>query len=124
MLVIRVFAGWVAAVVLASLLGSAIQTQYNLAALAGLDVSIGLAARLESTAHDLWHFAPLYGALVAVSFFVAWPVAGWLARRRPDRRPAWFTLAGTAAVAVMLVTMNAVLPITPVARPGTSRRWC
>lgn len=115
MRVIRILCGWLLAVAIAALLGSVIQTQYNLADLGRLGVTIEPGTGLDATVHDLLHFAPLYGGLIGVAFAVAWPVAGMLARRRPAARRWLFPLAGLAAVAVMLVTMNAVLPVTPVA---------
>lgn len=112
---IRVVAGWAGAVVVAAALGSIVQTQYNLFDIAGLGVSIDPIKGLAATGHDLVRFAPLYAALVGVAFAVAWPVAGLLARSRRRSRRWLFALAGTSAVAVMLVTMNTLLPVTPVA---------
>lgn len=111
----RVLPGWAAAVLCAATVGSVVQTQFNLAALAGLGTTIDVATRLRATVHDLAHFAPLYGVVVAVSFALAWPVAALLAKRLPDYRAGLFTLAGFTAVLVMLLTMNAVMPVTPVA---------
>jgi hypothetical protein len=113
--VIRILAGWVCAVVAAAVLGSMIQTQYNLGDLVSLGVEIDPGTGFAATGHDLVHFAPLYAALVGAAFAIAWPVAAALAKRRPGLRRWLFGLAGVVAVAVMLLTMNAALPITPVA---------
>jgi peptidoglycan/LPS O-acetylase OafA/YrhL len=65
-------------------------------------------------AHDLVHFAPLYAAVIAAGFIIAWPVAAGLARWRPRWRSSLFPLAGFVALAAILVAMNAALPITAI----------
>lgn len=111
---IRLLLGWGIAVVIAVALGSIIQTQFNLAAIAELGVEIGLGDRLATTGHDLVSFTPAYAILVALAFAVAWPVAAGLKRWFPGHRTLLFVLAGFAAVAVMIAVMNRALPITAI----------
>ncbi|MCG5497914.1 hypothetical protein [Ectothiorhodospira variabilis] len=109
---------WFAGLLLATLLGSIIQTQFNLAMIQGLGAPVDALMRLESTAHDLLNFAPTYGVLVAAAFLIALPVSGLIARWWPEARIALHTLAGAAGISVALVVMNQLLPATLI---GASR---
>lgn len=105
---------WIAASALAGIVGSILQTQFNLAAIAAIGAPVPLPVRLQTTLQDLAGFAPLFTAIVAAGFLVAFLVAGWLARRLPGNRTLLYTLAGAAAIAVALLLMNALLPITAI----------
>ena len=121
MLWLKTILAWAVAVVTAVLLGSLLQTQINLAALTALDVPISFAQRIAATWHDWTQFAPIYALLIAVTFLIAWIVAGMLNRLWPEWRTAVFVLAGGLSVWALLVIMAGVLPITPIAaaRSGT-----
>lgn len=106
---------WLVATLVAALAGSLVQTQFNLAEIVMLGVPVPLALRVETTLQDLWGFAPLLAALTAAAYLVAFPVAGLLARRRPDRRHSVYVLAGAAALLAMVLLMNAALPVTAIA---------
>ncbi len=110
---------WLLAVLIATVLGSIVQTQFNLAALTGLGVDISAATRLRATVHDLTGFTPLYGAVIAAAFLVALPLASWLARRWPGLRTGLYLLAGSLGILAALLLMAAVMPITPVAAART-----
>ena len=110
---------WLAAVVMATLLGSIIQTQFNLARIAALDAPVPLGLRLQTTLLDLVHFAPLWAVIVALGMLIALVVALPLARRWPHWRTGLFTLAGFLAVATALMVMNAMLPVTAVGAART-----
>ncbi len=104
-----------AATATAAVLGSVVQTQASLAALAALGAEIPLALRATTTLDDLVGFAPTYGALLLPGFLIAFLVAAWLARRWPARRATLFALAGAVAVATALVSMRFALGLQPVA---------
>ncbi|MDT8450246.1 MAG: hypothetical protein RQ847_08720 [Wenzhouxiangellaceae bacterium] len=106
---------WGIAVVVAVVLGSIVQTGFNLAALAELGVPVGWDECLAAIGHDLVHFAPTYAVLSAIAFALAWPVAGLLSRRLHANRTLLFMLAGFSAVAVMILAMNQLLPVTAIA---------
>ncbi|MCC5868243.1 MAG: hypothetical protein JJU27_06995 [Gammaproteobacteria bacterium] len=106
---------WLLAVLIATLLGSIVQTQFNLAALASLGVDISTATRLRATAHDLAGFTPLYGAVIAACYVIALPLAALLARRWPTLRTGLYVLAGGLSILAALLLMAVVMPITPVA---------
>jgi hypothetical protein len=116
---VRVFLGWLLAVLIAAVGGTLVQVQSNAAALGALGPSVPLADRATMLIHDLVHFAPTYAALIAAGFIVAWPVAGGLARWRPRWRAVLFPLAGFAALATILVAMKWALPITAIAAART-----
>ena len=111
---VRVFLGWVIAVVTAVVLGSIAQTQFNLSRIQALGAEIDLGTRAAATWHDLLYFTPVYALLVSIAFAIAWPVAGLLKRRLPDQRSLLFTLAGFSAVWVMIAVMNRALPVTAI----------
>ena len=116
---VRVVLGWSLAVIVAASAGTLVQVHLNAEALAALGVAVPLGERFGMLAHDLVHFAPLYAALIAAGFIVAWPAAAGLARwKRPWR--AWlFPLAGFTAVATILLAMQSALPVTAISAART-----
>ncbi|MGM0825083.1 MAG: PQQ-dependent sugar dehydrogenase [Pseudomonadota bacterium] len=76
---------FVIALLVGVVLGSVVQTQFNLAALQALGVEIPAGERIATTLHDLASFAPLYAVLFSVGFVVSQTVAvllsGWLGDR-------------------------------------------
>ncbi len=116
---VRWLLAWLAAVVVATILGSIIQTQFNLARIVALDIPIPLSRRLETTLFDLMSFAPLWAVIVALGLLIALVVALPVARRLPRMRTGVFVLAGFLAVGTALVVMNAMLPVTPVGAART-----
>ncbi len=112
---IRVVSAWLLAVVVATVLGSVIQTQFNLSAVQSLGAPVPVGVRLATTGHDILGFGPFYGLVVAVALLIGFLVAGWLARRLPSWRTALFLLAGACAIATPILLMNALLPVTPIA---------
>jgi len=113
--VIRWLLAFVAGVATAAVSGSVIQTQLNLARLIELQAEISVLVRLETTAFDLLHFAPIYAIIVALAFLVALLTATGLARAFGR---GWFGLhglAGFVAVAAALGVMSLMLPVTAIA---------
>lgn len=116
---LKVLFAWLAATVATAAAGSIVQTQYNLAAIAALGAPVPLGIRLQTTWQDLGGFAPMYAAITAGAFLVAFLVAALLARFWPRRRTILYTLAGAAAIGTAIVTMNALLPVTGIG----ATRW-
>ncbi|MCC5793401.1 MAG: hypothetical protein JJT85_01540 [Chromatiales bacterium] len=100
---------------MAAALGSVVQTQFNLAALIALGVDVPLVIRLRTTLADLLGFTPLYGAVVAMAFLLAFPVAALLVRLWPARDTELYMLAGALAILAGLTLMNTALAITAIA---------
>ncbi|MFP4207600.1 MAG: hypothetical protein ACLFSC_03010 [Wenzhouxiangella sp.] len=112
---IRILFAWLAAVLATTVCGSLVQSQLALAAIARIHAPVGWQDRLGTYGHDLVHFAPMWAAIIALGFLIAFLVAGWLARARPSWRPLLFPLAGLCAVLVALAVMEVMLPVTVVA---------
>jgi hypothetical protein len=112
-------AAWLAAVIATAVVGSIVQTQFNLARLKGLGVDVGWSARLSTTAADLIGFAPIWTIIVAAGFLIALPVAGKVTRLAGWGEPFWHLLAGMAAPATALIVMDALLPVTVIAAART-----
>jgi len=116
---LKILFAWLAATVASAATGSVIQTQYNLAAIAALGAPVPLDLRLQTTWQDLGGFAPMYAAITAGAFLVAFLVAALLVRFWPRRRRILYILAGGAAIGTAIVTMNALLPVTGIG----ATRW-
>ncbi len=112
---LRLLLAYLAATAATAALGSVVQTQFNLAALQGLGATIPLGTRLLTTAQDLAGFAPLWAAILALAFLIAFVSATVLAWFLPARRTALLVVAGTVAVFVTLLAMKFTLPITVIA---------
>jgi hypothetical protein len=98
------------AVLLASVFGCVVQTQFNLAELQALGVPLPLDVRLRSIGHDLIGFMPLYAFVVSCAFAGAMPAASRLARIWPVGRWLLFALAGGFALLLALLLVNALTP--------------
>ncbi|MGE4069698.1 MAG: hypothetical protein AB7E72_00815 [Lysobacterales bacterium] len=110
----RAVASWLLAVGCAAVLGTLVQTQFNLQALIELGLAIPLPVRVTTTWRDLIGFTPAYAAIVAGGFVVAIPIATWLLRRWPKQR--WLLpAAGAAAILTALWLMQRLLQLTAIA---------
>ena len=112
---VRILLGWLAAVVAAAVAGSLVQSQFALTAIERIHAPVAWPDRLAVFAHDLIHFAPLWGMISALGLLLAFLVAGWLGGRRPAWRSSLFPLAGFGAVLTALMIMQAMLPVTVIA---------
>jgi len=120
MIVLRWLFAFVLAVLTTAIMGSVIQSQFNLSRIAGLGETIRTSTRIEVTLFDLISFAPTYAIIMAVALLIGLLVAGWPARRWPQWRFGWYALAGFVAVSVALLVMNAMLPITAIGAARTT----
>lgn len=116
----NVLSAWLMAVLTATLLGSIVQTQFNLLSLVNLDVAIPLGTWLLTTVQDISSFGVLYAILVGIALAIGFSVAALLTRHFSVSRQFMFVLAGAVAVLVLLATLNAALPMTPVAATRNS----
>jgi hypothetical protein len=102
-----------AAVLLATIWGAVVQTQYNLSALAriGADVDGGLRTR-TALADVFSGFTPTYGGYIVLpALLVAFVVAHGLAQRLGRLRLGLFALAGALAIALGIPVVNALSPV-------------
>jgi hypothetical protein len=113
---LRRVVAFVVAVVILVLLGSATQSyfvQRAWSSAAGLaygtaPVAIPMGDRMAWIAHDLVGILPPYGALTAIALFVAFVIAGGLARVTGSRVIV-FGLAGAMALFVLFTAMKSLL---------------
>lgn len=105
------FAWFLLAVLIATASGSLVQSLFNLAALQGIGAPIPVLLWLQTIIHDLIGFAPLYAAVVLVSFALAFPVAALVASVVPRWRSLVFAAAAATAIAVAFQIANASLPM-------------
>jgi len=119
MKLLRLLFAWLTASVVTGATGSIIQTQYNLAAIAGIGAPSSLAIRIQTTLQDLAGFAPAFALIAAGGFIIAFPAAALLARYWRAGRTMRYAAAGAAAVATAILVMNAMLPVTGIG----ATRW-
>lgn len=102
------FVAWLAGTVL----GSLIQTQFNLLALQSLGVTIEPGVRLATSWQDLLNFGPLYALLLAPSFLVSQAAALGLGRMtRTHWQPLWCAVAATLGLWLTFALANALAPM-------------
>lgn len=116
---VKVLFAWLAASVVTGATASVIQTQYNLAAIAGIGAPSSPAVRFQTTLQDLAGFAPAFAIITAGGFLVAFPAAAWLGRSRRRQRTMLYAAAGATAIATAILVMNALLPVIGVG----ATRW-
>lgn len=102
---------FVLAVVLVTLMGAVVQTQFNLAMIEALGAPVPFGIRLQATGHDLLGFSPIFAVLVALGFALALPLATALSRVWPPAHWLIFAVAGALAVWAAMSAANAVLPM-------------
>ncbi|MDL0432592.1 PQQ-dependent sugar dehydrogenase [Marinobacter sp. TBZ242] len=107
----KVVLAFVIALLLGSVLGSLVQTQINLQALAGLGVEISPEVRLETTLADLINFAPLYAILFGLSFLVSQVAASLVVRLAGNSGRLW--LHPVAAAVGLWATLRIVDALAP-----------
>jgi len=118
---LRRTAGLLLAVVTAATLSSVIQTLRVHAALAEMGAQLDFSTRLSAIGHDLLSFAPVYAAIVAAGFVIAFAVTG-LIRRRARGVGRWLhALAGAVAMLTALLFLEAVLGMSIIA--GARGGW-
>lgn len=76
----RLLFAFLVALVFGAALGSVVQTQFNLAGLVSIGVSIDMPTRVATTVHDLRNFAPIYAVIFGAGFLVSQAVAIVLVR--------------------------------------------
>lgn len=116
--IFKVLTAWLVAASTTALLGSIVQTQFNLAAVAALDGPVPLGLRLQTTLLDIAGFAPALALIVATGFGLAFPVAAYLGRRwtlAGTPRRALYALAGATAMATPILIMNRIVSLTAIA---------
>ena len=107
----RRIAAFLAALLLATAWGSVVQTQFNLQALAALDVDIPLQVRGATTLQDLVGFGPVYAGIVLAAWLPAFLAAALLVRAWPQARVPVYALAAGAGLIAAVRVVDAVAPM-------------
>ncbi|PXX91571.1 glucose sorbosone dehydrogenase [Marinobacter vulgaris] len=108
----NVVLAFVVALIVGSVLGSLVQTQFNLQALESLGVDISMATRLETSALDLLSFAPLYAILFGVSFLFSLGIASLIVRLAGNAGRLWvYPIAAAVGLWVALRVVDALAPM-------------
>lgn len=107
----RRLAAFALALLVAVVVGSIAQTQFNLGDLQRLGVDIPWDVRAQTTWRDFYGFGPLYGLIISVGLLPAFIVAGALARGREARRLPWYLLGGGLGVWAALASANVLAGI-------------
>lgn len=118
----RVVLAFAVALVIGSVLGTLVQTQFNLLALQALGVEISLGTRLATSVQDLVNFAPFYALLFGVSFLFSQGVAALVLRLTDRAGRSWlYPLAAALGLWVALVVVNTLvaMPTLIAATRGT-----
>ena len=111
MTVRRIVFLYLLAVLVATLLGSLVQTQFNLAALQAMDVPVDLATRAQSSLHDLLTFTPIFVVMVAATLLLALPLAEALGRIFKPWRWLLYFLGGFVGIWAAFTLANTLLPM-------------
>ncbi|MDQ2068833.1 hypothetical protein [Natronospira bacteriovora] len=111
---------WLAAALTTAALGSLVQSWHNMSAIAALGVPVTAGERLAAMGADLITFGPVWAILVALALLPALPIAGLITRRLaslsdPIRRQTFYGLAAFIAVLALLLIINTLAPMTPIA---------
>lgn len=102
------------AVLATTLLGSVISSFRVTSNLSELGAPIGFGPELKMALYDVQHFAPLYGIFILIAFMIAFITSAYLHRFTRLNRVVIFTVAGGAAIAVMLLAMKQVFFGVPI----------
>lgn len=112
---------WLLSAGTATVLGSLVSTQFVIADLRKIGVSVDLENRLSMSAQDIIGLGPLYFVIIAIGYVIAFFTAEGIHRLIKSYRPLVFTLAGAFAIATALVLMENVffgVPLISGARSG------
>lgn len=112
---------FLAAVLVCTVCASIFSTQRVISVLNEVGAASGFGERMSMAIYDLLHFAPLYGAFILIAFLIAFLAGGMVYRFAKFGRVIVYSVAGAAAMAVMLYAMKQVffgVPIVGGARDG------
>ena len=108
------------AVLISYILATVFSTQSVIFNLSELDVPVSLGQRLSMTMHDLTGMAGILLPVIAAGLGIAFPIAGFLGRRSPQRRTALYILAGALALLTIHFSMKAAFGVIFIAGARTA----
>ena len=105
---------WLLAVLVTFVAGSVAHSQFVLAGLEQIGISISMTSRFYTTADDLIGLLPGYGSVIAVGLLPAFGFAGWV--RKKLQTGLWvFLLAGFVAMLTIFAAMYPLMEISLIA---------
>ncbi|GAB3287238.1 hypothetical protein [Pseudidiomarina andamanensis] len=108
---VRMFIAFLCAVIGATLVGTVIQTQFNLAELTALSVDIDMSTRMATILHDLLHFGPVFALILTPTLLIAFIVARVLSHLMPKFERAWFIIGGGVGLACAFSIVDSLAPM-------------
>jgi len=108
---VRMFVAFLSAVVGAALVGTVIQTQFNLAEITALTVDVDMAMRMDTIIHDLLHFGPVFALMLTPTLLVAFIVARGLSLWQPQFERGWFIIGGGLGLACTFWVVDSLAPM-------------
>jgi len=96
-----VIGAFLLATVVATVLTTIVQTQFNLAEITALGVDVPVPLRMRTTGQDLLGFTRTIGPIALCILLLALPVATWIARRHGYRLLLCFLAGGVGFYAAM-----------------------
>ncbi len=115
---LRTLTGYVGAVIVTYVLGSAAAAQHVIGRFEGMvGTSISLGERLQWTLRDVVGMTspPIYPLAIAVMLLVAYAIAGFAVRQIGGLRTLGFVLAGALGMVGLHLVLNAVFEINSIA---------
>lgn len=107
--------GFIASLISSVIVGGAVITQFNVAALGKIGVNVPLTVRLQTTAQDILGLAPLLLPIFGVGFFIAFIVAGQIDKRTQLARAPIFMSAGFVSVLTINLVPAIIFSLVPLA---------
>jgi len=111
---VNIAVAFIIAVLTVTVLGTASHSIFVLNELAAIGVTVE-GQYLSSILNDLAGMGPLYGALMAIGFVIAFIAAHFVQRLAPSLRWFVYMVAGAVSVYVTLTVMGILFDITPIA---------
>ena len=116
---LRTFLMLLLAAIIAALAASVFSSQFVIAGLQDIGVSIPLMTRMQMTAGDLAILETLL-LVFTICFIVAFSLATLVLRLLGGGRTLWYSLAGGLGVVVTLLILQSALELTPIAGARSS----
>lgn len=102
---------FMSSIIIAGMLGSIVQTHFNLMAMQTIGPPISMTTRLEVTGYDLRYFSPNLMLMMAFTFLLAFPISHLLARFQPRQFVAWCAVGAGVGFWFALQLADTVLPM-------------
>lgn len=118
---LKTLIAFVIAVIAGAIVGSVIQTQFNLAALIELSVPVSMETRISTIIHDLFNFSPIFAVLLTLVLLIALPIAALCSRKLGGAERWWFVSAGFFGLLCCFVVVNYFAPMPTLI--AATREW-